>query len=315
MTESTLTTTQAPPRYALEIARDPSLRSPHTRRYYAARLGKFMRWLHGRRMTRTLVEEYIALQQTTGARPGSVKQTLAVVRWWARRVIIIAYDELPAPEAEEVERTLHRVIDIPDPKGANADPVPAGRHLEKWEINSLLDACQDGTPAGVRDAALIAVAAGTLMRNEEIRSMKMSDLTYTKDGYAEIVIQHGKGDKQRVVEMFGRRLETLTQWVELRGVSGEYLFTQIYKGGHVSTDPLTYGGTQFILKKRFRASNLREVTTWHDFRRTGVGLLFDAGVDISTIMNITGHVDEKTTRRYDRRPADRRREALREIQE
>lgn len=319
-----ITTTTAPPRYLIELERDPALRSHHTRRQYGAALTKFESWLGGRKLTRTITEEYISRLQRSGASKVTVKQSLAVIRWWARRVIKIAFDELPQGDAEQIELNLSRVISIPDPKGSNAAPLPAGRHLEPWEVNALIAACDDGTPFGVRDSALIATSASTATRNEELRSLLLGDIKYTehapKEGERvpciEIKIRHGKGDKARIVNLFGNRMNRLTAWIELRGVEGDSIFTRIYKNGRISTgEPLSYEGTRRILAKRFSASALSKHMTWHDFRRTAVGRLFDNGEDISTIMTVTGHTDEKTVRRYDRRPGGRRESALKTLQE
>ncbi|SDG73919.1 YCII-related domain-containing protein [Sinosporangium album] len=50
--------------------------------------------------------------------------------------------------------------------------------------------------------------------------------------------------------------------------------------------------------------------TPHDFRRTFIGELLDAGVDLATAQVLVGHSSPATTARYDRRPERRRREAV-----
>lgn len=167
----------------------------------------------------------------------------------------------------------------------------------------------------MRDAAFLAVAEGTAARNEEIRHLTLADVEYTSATSAIITIQHGKGDKPRQVDLFDEHLRRLTAWIEARGVAGEYVFTRIHRGGVIShKHPITYEGTRGILYKRFTASALADGMTWHDFRRTAIGRMFDMGEDESTIMTITGHENVEMLHRYDRRPADRRQELLRKIQ-
>lgn len=148
-----------------------------------------------------------------------------------------------------------------------------------------------------------------------LRALTVDDITYTGDGAAEVKIQHGKGDKARVVDVFNGTLERVDAWIVLRGVGPGPIFCPVRKNGAIAAGlPISYEATRKILYKRFIQSALSKTTTWHDFRRTIVGLLFDNGTDISTIMQITGHSDPKTPKRYDRRPDDRRKEALRKIE-
>jgi integrase len=49
--------------------------------------------------------------------------------------------------------------------------------------------------------------------------------------------------------------------------------------------------------------------SWHDLRRTSIGLLLSNGVDMSTVSWIAGHTSPETTARYDNRPEEVKRQA------
>lgn len=304
------------PTFATEIERDPRLKSAHTRRQYSAALGAFEMWRNGRTFNRTLVEEYASELQKRGLSPSSIKQAVAVVKWWIRRCIDLAHEQLPREQAREFEYKVSRILNIEEKTVAKGTRLPTGRHIENNELDQLLDACRsDPSPAGLRDAAMITLAANTALRNEELRALTVNDLTYSDDGTAELKVQHGKGDKARIVDIFPRTLAVVDAWIILRGVGPGPILCPVRKNGAIATgSPIGYEATRKILHKRFIQSALAKNTTWHDFRRTAIGLMFDQGIDVSTMMQISGHSDPKTLKRYDRRPDDRRKEALRSIE-
>ncbi len=295
-------------RHAAQIEKllesDPRLRSLHTTRQYKSDLYNFEDWRAGRPMTKTLVEAYAAQLQAEGKAPSTINQRLAAIRWYARKVGDLALDY---GNDQEAAQHAGRVALVEDVKGERPE---RGRHIDQGELFALMEACQaDPSPAGTRDAAVIALAWSTGLRRDEISRIQTRDLTKAEDGLDIEVI--GKGGKRRKVYVNDGALAALTDWRDLRGRDPGALFLDVNKGGRIGKGGMSGEALRKMLDKRSREARLSKPVTWHDFRRTFAGNLWDAKIDGVTIQKLMGHASQNQTAKYDRRPEAARRQAVR----
>ncbi len=282
-----------------ELLLDPRLQSRHTRRAYLTDLKAFEAWRGGRTLTKGLVEEYAVHLYQIDLSPNSINRALASVRWWARRLADLAYEEpLSKAQRDEVVLQATRVTGVRDVRG---ERDVHGRHIALDEFQSLLTTCMnDPMAAGKRDATLFALAWSTGMRRSEIAGLKLVDV---QERHGEYTLQvHGKGNKVRRAYLHGRAASWLSSWIKTRGSDLGAVFCPIRKGGKViPTRDITEAALAAILDKRCKQAALAEPITWHDFRRTFAGNLLDAGVDLVTVQKLLGHSSPTTTSNYDRR--------------
>jgi site-specific recombinase XerD len=294
------------------IASDPYLRSENTRRGYKHDLDKFNEWRQGRAVTELLVEEYAAHLQDEAQSPASINRALSSVRWWARKIVKIVKAERGLKREDRLE-IIERLRDVIEVRGVKSDEeAQKGRHIAPGEIKALIDAClADQTPAGVRDGALIALGAATGARRAELAALDVESYNPTGENEADIEISNGKGGKSRAVPVCNGTVDALDDWLLLvRGQDPGPLFCPIRKGGNVQVgDGLTTQALALILEKRAGQAGVENIT-WHDFRRTVAGELLSL-TDMVTVQKILGHKSPRTTARYDRRPHEAMKSAVR----
>lgn len=172
------------------------------------------------------------------------------------------------------------------------ESIPAGRALAHRELAALLAGC-DRSPLGIRDAAVIGLLYGCGLRRAELVTLSLAD--YKKEE-GELVVR-GKGNKERLAPL-GGAAPLLERWLAQRGPRPGPLFWGLgnRNRGRRLTDQAVYN----MLRKRAVAAGLPPLSP-HDFRRTFVGDLLDAGADLVTVQKMAGHASPTTTSRYDRR--------------
>ena len=230
-----------------------------------------------------------------GAAPATVNLTLAALRGiagYARDLNLLS--------AEDYDR-IRRV------KRARGERLPAGRSVLSGELGALVRACAvDPSPAGARDAAIFAALYIGGVRRSELAGLELGD--YIPEPPA-LRVRAGKGNKAREVPLTASAAAVLADWLAVRGDRPGGLFLPINKGGRLAGERMSSRAIYTVLDKRRRQAGVERLSP-HDFRRTFVGDLLDAGVDLSTVQRLAGHADPSTTARYDRRGEAAKRRAV-----
>lgn len=191
--------------------------------------------------------------------------------------------------------TYHRTVDFAVVK---SHTLPAGRALLAGEIRALFEVCgEDPTPAGIRDAALLAVLYGLGVRRAEVVFLDLADWDA---GARTLKVRRGKGRKDRMTHMPQGAVAPLLAWLEVRGPAEGALFMPVRKDGVVQLRRMTDQAVLNILVKRAKEARIERFSP-HDLRRTFISDLLDAGADISAVQGLAGHANVQTTARYDRR--------------
>ena len=224
------------------------------------------------------------------AAPATVNLTLAVFRGIARE----------ARNANALtDEEYRRICEVKADKG---ERLPRGRSVPTGELKALVKACaRDTSPAGVRDAAMLAVLYTGGLRRSELATLALDDYTPAPPT---LRVLHGKNDKQRAVPIPASAAAVLDRWIALRGREPGALFVPIDQTGRVAGDAPGAGMSAHaiykMLNKRARQAGIPSLTP-HDMRRTFVGDLLTGGNDISAVQRMAGHASVTTTQRYDRR--------------
>ncbi len=173
--------------------------------------------------------------------------------------------------------------------------LPAGRALGRDELERLFRVCTaDPSPAGYRDAALLAVLFGCGLRRAEAAALELADWNG-----AELRVV-GKGRKERCVPVPSGARPALDAWVRARGNAAGALLCPVDRLGVVSVRRMSEQAIYAALARRARRAEVAGFSP-HDLRRTYTSELLDAGVDLPTVQALVGHARPETTARYDRR--------------
>lgn len=174
-----------------------------------------------------------------------------------------------------------------------------GRCLSQSVIRKLIAACEQfpSEAKQLRDKALLLVGVGAGLRCAETCALQMADVYLSEE---RLVVEEGKGRKQRQIFLASDVTNALKAWIESRGSQDGPLFLRILRNQKVTQFPLTTSGLTHALKTLQETAHIKPFTP-HDLRRTFITHLLEQGVDLNTVRQLAGHSDVSTTVRYDKR--------------
>lgn len=180
-------------------------------------------------------------------------------------------------------------------KGSHGLRLGAGRALNSLETSRLVSNCDNrGDPAGIRDAAILAIGIGCGLRRNEIATLQLESIR--SDGTFSVI---GKGNRERRIFPPEAVAARLAEWLRIRGTGGcGNVFVAVLKGGRVCADmPLSSMAIWKVIERRAREVNIAHFSP-HDLRRTFATRMLDLGADLDTIKEAMGHSSVTTTQRY-----------------
>lgn len=166
------------------------------------------------------------------------------------------------------------------------------RVLSEEEFAKCLAVCEaDHSAAGVRDAALFALAAACGLRAGEYAALQVDDY----DRKARLLqVRSDKTGDARQVPLAGETTVYLEAWLSLRGTVPGPLFVRLERGGATGRGPLTSRGVSDIMTARGEEAGVERFTS-HATRRGFVTRAAAATHDLGLVSKLIGHSSPAVT--------------------
>jgi integrase/recombinase XerD len=164
---------------------------------------------------------------------------------------------------------------------------PLPKHLRDEQIDLFLAVVDD-----VRDRAIFLLMLRSGLRVAEVANLKFDAIDFRR---GKILVQGGKGGKDRVVYVSKDAVKALVAYLKIRPKSrSKYVFLVgkgLYRG-----QPLSIRSIQKRLKHHAHKAALH--ASCHQLRHSFATTMLNAGADLSTIQDLLGHASVTTTQRY-----------------
>jgi site-specific recombinase XerD len=184
------------------------------------------------------------------------------------------------------EEGIHVVNPVRKP---NIMKLPRGlpKHLKDEHIAVLFQNLK-----GRRDNAMFTLMLRCGLRVEEVAHLSLGNIDLKR---RTLLIQDGKGARDRIVYISNDALRALLEYIRVRAASKARKVFLVEKGPYTG-QPISIRGIQKRMEYYARKTNLK--ISCHHLRHTMATQMLNADADLSTIQDLLGHNSIRTTQRY-----------------
>jgi site-specific recombinase XerD len=248
--------------------------SPNTVKNYLSGLKHFVLWLDApiETVTYRKITEYIDCLLSQRLRPKTINCYLNTVCQFYHYLI-----------EEEGFQIVNPV------KKPNIMKLPRGlpKHLKDDHIAVLFQNLK-----GCRDQAMFTLMLRCGLRVEEVAHLSLVNIDLKR---RTLLIQDGKGAKDRIVYISNDALRALLEYIRVRP-TGKARKVFLVEKGPCMGQPISIRGIQKRMEYYARRTGLK--ISCHHLRHTMATQMLNADADLSTIQDLLGHNSIRTTQRY-----------------
>jgi site-specific recombinase XerD len=174
-------------------------------------------------------------------------------------------------------------------KKPNIMKLPRGlpKHLKDEQVAAFFKNLK-----GQRDRAMFTLMLRCGLRVEEVAHLALGDIELNR---RMMLIQDGKGAKDRIVYISNDALHALLEYLRVRPASKVKKVFLVEKGP-LTGQPISIRGIQKRMEYYAHKTNLR--ISCHHLRHTMATQMLNADADLSTLQDLLGHNSIRTTQRY-----------------